>query len=94
MKPIIVVVYKTIYRKKEKLTLVVFNDVVVDDIIDINKRRPLVPKDSEIIEIGVGLSFEKKYRDKYKLYDTEEGLNSSQKIINELQSIVNKQRGQ
>ena len=67
MKPPIAVVYKTIYRKKEKIHLEVFNDVLVDDIIDLNKRKPLVPKDAEIIEIGVGSDFEERYKKKYKI---------------------------
>lgn len=94
MKPPIAVVYKTIYRKKEKIHLEVFNDVLVDDIIDLNKRKPLVPKDAEIIEIGVGSDFEEKYKKKYKIDESKKGENDNDKILKELQKVVNKQRGQ
>ena len=94
MKPPIAVVYKTIYRKKEKIHLEVFNDVLVDDIIDLNKRKPLVPKDAEIIEIGVGSDFEKRYKKKYKIDESKKGENDNDKILKELQKVVNKQRGQ
>ena len=94
MKPPIAVVYKTIYRKKEKIHLEVFNDVLVDDIIDLNKRKPLVPKDAEIIEIGVGSDFEERYKKKYKIDESKKGENDNDKILKELQKVVNKQRGQ
>jgi hypothetical protein len=94
MKPTIAVVYKTIYRKKEKIHLEVFNDVCVDDIIDGNKRKPLIPHDAEIVEIGVGKNFEKRYREKYKIEETKIGENTNDKLLKELQMVVNKQRGQ
>lgn len=65
--PTVVVVYKTVYRKKEKYHLEVFKNIRVDDIIDGNKRKPPIPHDVELVEIGVGASFEEKYRKKYKL---------------------------
>ena len=73
MKLPIAVVYKTIYRKKEKLHLEVFHGVYVDELIDNNKRKPLIPKDAEIIEIGVGSSFEEKYKKKYKIEKSVKG---------------------
>jgi hypothetical protein len=66
-KPNITVVYKTSTRKNAKTKLIVFKDTLVDDIINERKRKPLLPKEVEILEIGVGKSFEKKYRRKYKL---------------------------
>jgi hypothetical protein len=94
MKLPIVVVYKTTHRKKEKLHLEVFHGVYVDEIIDNNKRKPLVPKDAEIIEIGVGSSFEEKYKKKYKIEKSTKGENSNDKLLKELKNVVNKQRGQ
>jgi hypothetical protein len=93
MKPPISVVYKTVYRKKETIHLEVFHDVLVDDIIDPNKRKPLVPKDAEILEIGVGTNFEDKYRGKYKITEVKRGENDNDKILKELQKVVNEQRG-
>lgn len=66
-KPKITVVYKTSIRKNAKTKLIVFEDTLVDDIINNRKRNPLLPKETEILEIGVGVSFEAKYRKKYKL---------------------------
>lgn len=93
MKLPISVVYKTIYRKKEKLHLEVFHGVYVDELIDNNKRKPLIPKDAEIIEIGVGSSFEEKYKKKYKIEKSVKGENTNDKTLKELKNVVNKQRG-
>ena len=54
MKIPVVVVYKITYRKKDKYYLKVFENVLVDDIITPKKRKPLVPDESTIVEIGVG----------------------------------------
>jgi len=93
MKPPISVVYKTVYRKKEKYHLTVFEDIYVDDILDSSKRKPLIPNDAEIIEIGVGSSFEEKYRKKYKITDSVTEESPKDKILKELQKVVNEQRG-
>jgi len=65
-KPDIWVVYKTSARKNAKTQLIVFKNTFVDDIIDDKKRKPLLPKGSEILDIGVGSGFDKKYKKKYK----------------------------
>ena len=54
--PTIVVVYKTMLENTR-----------VDDIIDATKRKPIIPKEADIIEIGVGKGFEAKYRKKFNL---------------------------
>lgn len=64
--PPIVVIHKG-PRKNSKILLEVFNDTRVDDIIDRNKRKPPIPHENEILEIGVGESFIEKYKVKYKL---------------------------
>ena len=66
-KPNISVVYKASSRKNAKTKLIVFENELVDDIINTRKRKPLLPERVEILEIGVGESFEKKYKKKYKL---------------------------
>lgn len=63
----LVVVYKTIVRKKEKYHLVILENTRVDEVLDSKKRKPIIPSDAEIIEIGVGLGFEEKYRRRFKL---------------------------
>ena len=62
--PPVVVVYKTSNRKNAKLKLEVFYNVRLDDILDTNKRKPIIPYESEILEIGVGGGFEEKYKEK------------------------------
>jgi len=62
----IVVVHKG-PRKNSKILLEIFENTRVDDIISNRKRKPLTPKENEILEIGVGLSFVERYKKKYKL---------------------------
>ena len=64
--PPVVVVHKG-PRKNSKIELSIFTDIRVDDVIDSNKRKPPIPHEHEILEIGVGKVFEKRYREKYKL---------------------------
>ena len=92
MKQPVVVVYKTVYRKKETIHIKVFEGVLVDDIIEPNKRKPLVPNDAEILDIGVGISFEKRYKLKYKVTNVEVEGSPQDKILKELQGIVNNKR--
>ena len=62
----VVVVHKG-PRKNSKIQLEIFNHIRPDDIIDGNKRKPYIPHENEILEIGWGSSFEEKWRKKYKL---------------------------
>ena len=64
--PPIVVVHKG-PRKNSKIYIDIFTNSRVDDIINSNKRKPLIPKQNEILDMGVGSNFEKRYRKKYKL---------------------------
>ena len=64
--PSVVVVHKG-PRKNSKIQLEIFNNVRPDDIIDGNKRKPLIPHENEILDIGVGESFVKRYKKKYKI---------------------------
>ena len=66
MKIPIVCVYKG-SRKNSKIHIEVFNNILVDDIISTTKRKPLIPKDSQILELGVGTGFLEKYKKKSKL---------------------------
>lgn len=63
--PVVVVVTKRVYRKKDIYEVLVFENTRVDDIIDGNKRKPLIPNDIDIVEIGVGISFKERYEKKY-----------------------------
>jgi len=64
--PQVVVVHKK-PRKNGKVFLEVFENTRVDDIISTAKRKPLIPKENEILDIGVGISFKERYKKKYKL---------------------------
>jgi hypothetical protein len=64
--PEIVVVHKK-PRKNGKVFLEVFENTRVDDIINGRKLKPLIPKENEILDIGVGISFKERYKKKYKL---------------------------
>ena len=64
--PEVVVVHKR-PRKNGTIFLEVFENVRVDDIINAKKLKPLIPKENEILEIGVGISFVERYKKKHKL---------------------------
>ena len=64
--PEVVVVHKR-PRKNVKVFLQVFEGTRVDDILSATKRKPLIPKENEILDVGVGISFVEKYKKKYKL---------------------------
>jgi len=61
----VVVTYKK--RKYGKVYLEVFRTIRLDDIIDANKRKPAIPHNYEILDIGVGEAFIERYTKKYKL---------------------------
>jgi hypothetical protein len=52
----------------------------------------LVPNDAEILDIGVGISFLKRYKTKYKVEVTETEESPQEKVLKELQTIVNNKR--
>jgi hypothetical protein len=64
--PDVVVVHKGA-RKNSKLQIKIFKNTRVDDILDSTRKRPLIPNENQILEIGIGSGFEEKYRKKYKL---------------------------
>lgn len=43
-------------------------DTTVDDILNTRKRKPHIPHDAELLDIGVGESFYEKYCKKYRKY--------------------------
>ena len=62
----VVVVHKG-PRKSSKIILEVFENTRVDDIINLRKLKPLIPKENQILDMGVGLSFVERYKKKHKL---------------------------
>ena len=64
--PPVVVVHKG-PRKNSKIKLEVFNNIRPDDILNSQKRKPYIPHENEILELGWGSSLEFKWKKKYKL---------------------------
>ena len=69
MKIPIYVVHKPKRAKKWRLTRI--ENKLVDDILAMNKRKPLIPYNHDIEIIGVGEIFEEKYKEKYKIKEIE-----------------------
>ena len=65
-RPDIWVAYKT-PRKNSKVQIECFKDVLIDDILVPNKRKPLLSDSYEILDIGIGEAFGEHYRKKYKI---------------------------
>ncbi len=63
-RPTIVVVYKK--KSGKKYWLKVFTDQPTPDKI-LSTRTKLLPPGAEIIELGIGKSFEERYKKKHKL---------------------------
>ena len=53
--------------KNSKIKLEVFNYIRPDDILNANKRKPYIPHENEILQIGWGSGFEELWKKKYKL---------------------------
>lgn len=54
-------------EKNPKIYIDIFTNVRVDDIIDSTKRKPIIPNEHQILEIGIGKSFFERYKSKYKV---------------------------
>lgn len=93
MKPPVVVVYKSVYRKKEKFHLKVFENIHVDEVLALGKRKPLIPYKYEIVKIGVGSGFEEKWKEKYEITNIEIEESPQEKRLKIIREIVKKQKG-
>jgi hypothetical protein len=60
-----VVVYKKPNGKKHMLAI--FDGVVVDEILEPSKRKPLIPSDYDIVDLAIGKSYIEKYKKQYKI---------------------------
>jgi hypothetical protein len=60
----IVVVYKKPTGKKHYMLI---TESCVDDVIDSSKRKPLIPNNYEIVDIGFGESFINTYKKQYDI---------------------------
>lgn len=59
-----VVVYKKPTGKKYYMLI---TESGVDDVIDSLKKKPLIPNNYEIVDIGIGESFIEKYKKQYNI---------------------------
>jgi len=59
-----VVIYKKPTGKKHYMLITEYG---VDDIIDASKRKPVLPNNYEIVDIGIGESFIEKYKKQYNI---------------------------
>ncbi len=62
--PIITVV---VFKKRKKTFISTFSNVIIDDILDSSKRKPLIPNEYEIVDIGIGKSFIERYMKQWKV---------------------------
>lgn len=63
----VVVVYKKSKTAKKKYMKVFENEDTPDRIINLNARKPLIPNEYIIEEIGIGASFIKYYKQRYNI---------------------------
>jgi len=68
----VVVVYRKSESSKKKYMKVFKDEITPDRIINLNARKPLIPNNYPIDEIGVGESFIEYYKQKFKIkkYET------------------------
>jgi hypothetical protein len=69
-KPPIVVVYKK--KRGKRHYMKVLKDMVVDDVLNGRKRKPPIPDEYELIEVGWGEYFIEKYKEEYNIKTVEE----------------------
>ena len=62
--PIITVV---VLKKRKKTYISTFSNVIIDDILDSSRRKPLIPNEYEIVDIGIGKSFVERYMKQWKV---------------------------
>lgn len=65
IKPQVVVVWRKSTRAQKRY-MTVFNNIRADDIL-MEKRKPLIPNEYILDEVGVGSSFIEEYKHKYKI---------------------------
>lgn len=63
----IVVVYRKSKTAKKMYMTVFENEQTPDKIINMNARKPMIPNEYEIVELGVGKSFIEFYKQKHNI---------------------------
>jgi hypothetical protein len=67
----VVVVYRKSQSSKKKYMKVFKDEITPDRIINLNARKPLIPNNYSIDEIGIGESFIEYYKQKFKIKNHE-----------------------
>ena len=67
----VVVVYHKSEKSKKAYMIVFENEDTPDRIINSRARKPLIPNEYIIDDIGVGISFIESYKQKYKIKNYE-----------------------
>lgn len=67
----VVVVYRKSETAKKKYMKVFQNEDTPDRIINLNARKPLIPNEYIIDEIGIGSNFIEYYKNKHKIKNHE-----------------------
>jgi hypothetical protein len=60
----VVVVYK---KPTGKLHYMMITESSVDEVLDNSKRKPLIPNNYEIVDMGIGESFIKSFKKQYNI---------------------------
>jgi len=61
----VTIVFKTSDRSNAKTKMKTMRNKSIDDVLD--RKIPSVPETAIIVELGLGLDFEQKWKNKYKL---------------------------
>jgi hypothetical protein len=56
-----------VLKKGKRQFISTFQNVTVDEVLDSSKRKPLIPNEYEVIDLGVGKSFIERYMKQYKV---------------------------
>lgn len=61
----LVVVYKESKKSKEKISIFIENSI--DDLLNMSKKKPLLPYDYEILYVGIGEAFKDRCIEEYNI---------------------------
>ena len=56
-----------VLKKRKKMYISTFQNIMVEDVLDSSRRKPLIPNEYEVVDLGVGKSFIERYMKQYKV---------------------------
>ena len=62
--PVVTVV---VLKKRKKIYISTFQNIMIEDVLDSSRRKPLIPNEYEVVDLGVGKSFIERYMKQYKV---------------------------